>query len=216
MALILYQPLFWACLALLAAILLAVGRARRLRWWPAWLLRVGLVGLALLALFSPRGELARPPANARQVLVIDQSASLAESERQAARQAAQEWQAGNPNRQVMAFGAQAQLVMGGPSSDAWPAVDERASNPAEALRLAGELLGAPGGEVILASDGLAPDPLAVQAEAARLAAAGQRLSIAPLQPRSAASDVAVGALIATNLWSATPFDLIAGASTRVA
>ncbi len=209
---LLTNPLLWLVFLALALGLLLLAWRLRLRWRPAWLLRLALLALVLLGLFWParRGGEAQavPP---RTVLVVDQSDSLDEAGRQQAWQQAMQWQAGGEDRLVVAFGAQAEAVAasagGVPRS---PQIDGRASDIAGALRLAGGLLGAAPGRVILASDGRTPDTLAVDQAVAELARQGHRLDSLPLSERPAANDLAVGQLNApTRLWSGTSFDVLA-------
>ena len=64
MALTLYRPLFWIVLVLLALALLWLAFRRRLRWWPAWILRLALLALATaerLVLFDPAALLLDNP-----------------------------------------------------------------------------------------------------------------------------------------------------------
>jgi Ca-activated chloride channel homolog len=220
------QPVVW--LALLAVIIALALLARRLRlaWWPAWLLRVGLVSLTLLALLVTQWRTYQPqPLPGRQVMVVDQSDSIAEEARQQALQAALEWQAesGPPDthspqsRLVVVFGSEARPLLPETAAQSQesgaPAraggVDGRASSLIEALDLAGDLLGRDAGQILLASDGLATQPHEVSARMAGLAQQGHEIQMIALTARSMENDLALGSLMAPkNLWAGTPVDLL--------
>jgi uncharacterized membrane protein len=201
------QPEFWILLLLLGLLLAGLARRLALRWPPALILRVAFIALILFGLFLPRGELARQELPIRQVLLVDQSDSLSPAASQQIRQEAQAWQEAGENRLVVAFGAQAQAIL--KPSDPWPDIDGRASNAQSALQMAGELLGQAQGRVILASDGLAADPSAIEAVIAQLKSHGDQLDVLQLASRDDPSDGSAGALWApSNLWAGTPFDVV--------
>ncbi len=204
MALILTDPRFWIALAVLAVLLAALALLARLRWRPAYLLRLVLLAAllpALLPTLEPE-QTSRLPS--REVLLLDESGSVAFDRVAANRTLARAWMAGRANRVVVPFGAQASPL---PGADAgWPKVDTRASDLEGALKTAGHLLEGISGRVILASDGLAAAPDAVTAAAARLAAAGQRLDVLPLASVPAGADLAVeGVSVPAGLWAGLPF-----------
>lgn len=193
-------PLFWLLLAGGALGLLGIAWLRRLRWLPAWFLRAGLLGVALLAAFFPerQGVVDAPPP--RTVLVVDQSDSIAPDERVAARLSAQAWQTGGPNRLVVAFGAGASAAAGAE----FPAVGGAASDLAAALALAAELLEDGPGRVIVATDGRPDDPLAAARALERLA--GRQVAWIPLQTNAFPADVFTGALyLPSAMWENSPF-----------
>lgn len=207
MALILYQPLFWVLLAAQVLFLLWLARRLHLRWPPASLLRMGLVGLVLLVAFFPGGDLARHDLAQRQVMVVDQSDSLPAHIRRQVQDQARQWQVGAPNRLVVAFGSQAQAVLN--PQGAWPEVAGRGSDLAAALELAADLLGREPGRIILASDGLAPSAQQVQAVVDRLAGQGHLLEVIPLPSYAHPQDLSVGPLLVPSaLWQHTPFTIV--------
>jgi uncharacterized membrane protein len=126
--------------------------------------------------------------------------------------------AGGPNRLVVLMGAGAQAA----SSMDWPQVDGRDTDLAAALDLAGDFLSGGPGRVILATDGLASDPLAAQQALQRVLAGQQdgqretglegsevRLDLIPLAASSDAADVFVGPIyLPSALWEHTPFSAV--------
>ena len=164
MALTLYRPLFWIVLVLLALALLWLAFRRRLRWWPAWILRLALLALVLLSFFSPQSLLPQALPPQRMVMVVDQSDSLALETRSQLQQQAMAWRNAQPGRVLISYGDQARVVAG----DTWPAVGALSSNLTAALHLADEALGSAAGKVILVSDGLASDPAGVEVTFAKV------------------------------------------------
>lgn len=221
------NPQFWLLLMAAALLLGLLAALLRIRWWPAWLLRVLLAGLALAGLVSLNLPQGGAPAAQRQVMIVDQSDSLDEDARRWALEQAALWQSaageaadeGPQERMVVVFGAQPQAALpalpedgadAGGSALALAQVNGRASDLSAALRLGGELLGEEPGRLVLLSDGLAGDPIAAEQAAADLAAAGHTLDAVPLAGRDPAGDLAVSALSAPrSLWAGTGFDLLA-------
>lgn len=201
------DPLFWVILALLALLLLGIAWRLRLRWRPAWALRLLLAMLALAGVFLPRGQQPGSERPAWQAMVIDQSDSLSPAARIGIQQQALTWQSGGENRLIVAFGAHPKTVL--EPGQPWPILDGRASNLASALDRAGELLGSLPGRVLLASDGGAADSTAVQGAVSRLARQGHALDVLPLEVRSDPGDGFVGPLwAAANLWAGVEFDVM--------
>lgn len=186
-----------------AAILLATAWYLRLRWKPAYALRLVLLALALLATsFSsaPLRTASTPPS--RQILLLDQSDSLDPAARADALAQAQTWQTTDANRLVILIGTQPQPVTGGE----WPPVNGRATNLADALTLATSLLDPNSGSIILATDGHATDPLAVQTALADLPVP---IQILPLDTLASPDDLSVGPLYAPlSMWQGLNFPAI--------
>jgi uncharacterized membrane protein len=210
------RPLFWLSLAILAGLLLLLAWRLRLRWLPAWALRLLLVVLVLAGLFWPRGEQRRGLVSPPQVMVVDQSDSLTPEQRLAARQQALVWQAAGENRMLVSYGDRPQVVL--QPESAWPAPDGRASDLGSALSLANDLLNArqaaaaepaAPGIVYLASDGLVENTSGVEAAVSRLVRQGHTLNVLPLSPRQDPADGFVGPLwVPSNLWAGTEFDAV--------
>jgi len=220
-------PELWLALFLGAIGLALMAWRLRLAWWPAGLLRFLLVAMTLMAFFSVQLELFNQlPTPKRQVMVIDQSDSLAESTRLQALEQAVRWQAlsalpitgarstdaaEQPNRSIVVFGSEAfpLLEQNDQVEAALPQIDGRASNLSAALELAGDILAGSTGQVLLVSDGLVSQPAEVHALATNLAQLGYTLDVIPLTPRPMENDLAVGSLIAPkNLWTGTSVRLL--------
>ncbi len=244
---------FWLALVPLALVFLVMAWRLRVRWRPAWLLRVGLVGMILMGLLFTNLSFTRSALPERQIMVVDLSDSLSAETRLQAWQQAVQWRAGGENRIVITFGAQPEpalpeevstlpkevstlpqegstlpqpgsptplagsiAVTGAAGADARPSipVDGRDTDLAGALQMAERLLAGEKGKIILASDGLASQPSAVDSVVADLAGKGQTLDVIPLPSRmeqaaGATNDAAVGSLTAPkNLWAGTDFDLL--------
>jgi Ca-activated chloride channel family protein len=209
MALILYRPIFWILAGVILLALVGLARWTRLRWWPAWLTRLLLVGLALLVIFTPHSLQEQRAAPQRQVMVVDQSDSLSSETRMQLQQQALAWRDAQPGRILLSFDSQVHPVVGA----SWYSVNDEneslSSNLADAIDQADQLLGSGAGEVILVSDGLAADPPAAEAAVRRLAKNQHRLQVVPVAPRQDAADGYVGQLSAPNIaWEGIPFDVI--------
>ena len=222
---ILSDPLFWVLFGLFALVLYGIavfagsgsrhrksssigGRLRlRLRWRPAWILRLLLVGLVLLGLLLPQGKFAQEEIPLRQVMIVDQSDSLSEAARLQIQEQARAWQSEAENRLVVAYGARSHDVLR--PDQPWPEIDGRASDLEGALQTAEELLGSAPGRAVLATDGQVSNPAAVDAALARFVQQGHNLDVVPLASRADAGDGYVGPLWSpANLWAGMPFDVI--------
>jgi uncharacterized membrane protein len=208
MALVLYQPLFWLSLLLLAGFTYWLARKRQLHWWPAWITRLVLCGLILFSIFSPRGELFQQELPNPEVMVLDQSDSLAPDQRAYLFEQALQWRQEQVNRMVVVFGDQPDVILQN-TSQASP-VDGRGSHMLEALQMAERLLERRAGKITILSDGLVNSPELVTQELAHLQAQELQLEIIEASPRSAAGDGSVW-LYPTypTMWEGTPFDLVA-------
>ena len=72
MALILYRPIFWLVLLFLALLLFWIARNLRLRWWPAYLLRLLLLALIVGYILIPKEQELKLELPRREVLVLDE------------------------------------------------------------------------------------------------------------------------------------------------
>jgi len=206
------RPELWLALLGTSLVLVYIARRKRLRWWPAWIMRILLIGILLLGLFASRAGSNPGEAPKRSVMLVDQSDSLTEAVRSSTWQQALAWQASGENRVVIAFGADAR-AFGSPPDPSTPLpapqIDGRDSHLFGALETADSFLAGAQGTLILASDGLVSQPDRVSKEIADLAGKGSKLDVVPLVPRQDASDLAVGSLSApVNIWSGTSFDLL--------
>ncbi|NUM47526.1 MAG: VWA domain-containing protein [Anaerolineales bacterium] len=192
----------------LAAILLAFAWYLRLRWKPAYALRLTLLTLALLAsTFSPRPLTSPAPVPPRQILILDQSDSLTPEARTASLAQAKTWQTAEANRLVILTGTQPEPVTG----EDWPTVNGRATNLAGALTLATGLLGNAPGQIILATDGRATDSLATHSALSQLSTEHSELTIqfVPLESFAPANDLYVGSIYApSSMWQGLSFQAI--------
>ncbi len=197
----------WSLLPL-AALLLALAWVLRLRWKPAYALRLALLAFALLAAsFSPRPLLSVSPPPARQILILDQSDSLSPDTRVATLTQAKTWQAADANRLVILVGTQTQPVTG----DDWPTLNGRATDLASALTLATDLLGNDPGQIILATDARPTDPLAAQSALSQLIVEHSSLTIqfVPLESFAPANDLYVGPLYTpSSMWQGLSFQAV--------
>jgi len=208
MALVLYKPLFWFALLAIAAGYYWLARRRHLRWQPAWWLRLLLCALILTNLFSPRGELFTAGLASPQVMVLDFSDSLSPESLSQLQRSAQNWQAAAPNRTLIAYGNQPQVILD--PAQPWHTVDGRQSDTRAALSQAERLLAGRSGNIILASDGLDSFPPGVAEKIFHLLQDGITLEIQPLTPRMEAEDGAIQFLpVYPALWEGTPFDVTA-------
>jgi uncharacterized membrane protein len=178
------QPQFlWLLLLLPTLVLLWLWRFGRVRW-PALVLRLAAVGLLIVALAGP---LQAPPipTSGPTVILVDQSASLSETDRAQLRaEAVRLSRELDDTARILFFGAEV-IAATAPNEDAFVTAPQRLPNPsasdlAGALRTAQELLPG-GGRIVLLSDGVAP-PQSVLAEAARAADAAITIDVLPATP----------------------------------
>lgn len=205
--LILGRPVFWLLLGVLALLLFGLAWWLRLRWMPAWAIRLALVGLALAGLLTPRSEVLPRETPQREVLVVDQSDSLSADARLEVQFKAQAWHSAAENRLVVAVGARPQVVVD--PEFAWPVVDGRSSNLKAALEQASELLGDNPGRVILASDGQVSQPDDVESILKGLVGQGHAIDLVHLSSRLNPGDGFVGTIGSpSNIWAGMPFEVI--------
>jgi Mg-chelatase subunit ChlD len=206
---------FFLLPVVVVALLLLAWPGRRRRGQPlAVLVRLVMLVLLIIAAAGPIG-LPDRAATARQVVLVDTSASLG-----TAGYAALQRQLGGlsaPQTLVAQFAEQPHLVSA--PEGAWPSVDDAASGTdlEAALRFAGQLLGttveggqAPGSRpdsVVLISDGLATDGDALGA-AEHLAANGVRVDVLPLGALTTTLDVGIEAVtMPPAVWARDPFSV---------
>ena len=196
---------FWIGVVAAAVLLLALAGYTRLRWRPAWLLRLGLLALILAVLFAPQPVEAQPEVPARQVMIIDLSDSVPASVAADSQLRASRWVTAGPNRLLIAIGASSQPILGAN----WPDLDGRATDLESGLELAAGLLGPDPGEIVLVSDGQVAYALSVQARAESLRIAGHKLSVIPMPGSDSSSDLYVeGLLLPSALWENTAFSAV--------
>ncbi len=196
------RPLFYLTLALAAAALFGIARARKLRWRPAWVLRAVFAALVLAAALLPPTTSTGDTPPQRAVLIIDQSDSLSPDERGLARAQARQWLAGGENRIVILAGAAAVAVSG----EEWDTVSGRATDLAGALKLADQLIGDQPGGITIATDGIATDPLAWQTS---VEASPHELRFIPLAAETFPTDSFTGPLhLPASMWENSPFTAV--------
>jgi Ca-activated chloride channel homolog len=207
MALILYRPLFWILLPLLITLLLWLAFRLRLRWWPAWFLRLFLMAAILWVIFSPRGELFDRSTPTQQILLVDLSDSVAAEARGTIQAEAQAWHQAGPNRLVVVFGREAHVISS--PEETWPLVDGRGSDVAGALTMAANMLGPSPAQLIIASDGLAAPVDAVEAAVSDLLQRAQAIDVIWLPPAAIDHDLHVGELRTSSyIWEGAPFQAV--------
>lgn len=174
--LVLQSPAFLLALPALWLLLLIAGWRRRFRPFGPFALRLLIILLVVFALARPAWPGPAEVENAdqtRQVVLVDQSLSLSEAERQAFRAEAARLAEQAPQTSVLYFADRpilvpfpATAVEGDPSDDL--ALNPRLSNLAEALTLGRSMLGDEPGRLVLLSDGLASDQTGLEQALAQL------------------------------------------------
>ncbi len=218
---------FLGLAVLVALALLWIAHRRKLRWIPAWFLRFGLVGLALVGMFatleaaSAEKEALIPTQNRLSILVVQPCIPCAENPDGLIANA-QAWLQDQPaweNRLAIYAGAQPVLLT--PGLETLPAADMPASDLTAALSLAYSLASAarqpgmspPGSvQIILAANSLGDQPEAVQALLDEIALHSWLEPLVWVQTVGAEAnnpqnmDFAVGKLTApASWWAGTPF-----------
>ncbi len=202
MLLTLSRPAYWLALLAIAAVLTWMAWRLRLRWRPAWALRLLLLAAALGGIILPRTPQDSQPVPPPEVLVLDVSDSIPPEAQADARLRAERWQSQQANRMLVVVGAGPAAV----TATAWPDPDGRSSNLAAGLELAAALLDERSGRVIVFTDGLADDPLAVQNRISEFLPRNQRVDLLPVDAQTDENDLFVGSLILpTALWENTAF-----------
>jgi len=205
MALGLFRSVFWIVLITFIAIVVWLSWRLQLRWWPAALLRIGIIFLVLLSGFSSQGSLVGQTIPPREVLIVDQSDSLPDEVRKDSQQEALAWRAAGQNRLVISYGLDADVIL----SESWPIVNERSSNLSGALDLAEILLGEIPGRVIVASDGIPSSIINVDKKVDNLAERGHLLDVVRLHPKVIENDLYTGHLwTPSGLWEHTSFGFV--------
>lgn len=203
MALIAYNPLFWLALLGILALLGAAAWRKRLHWWPAFGLRLLLAVAMLLPVFMNSEGFRAPAYPNREIMLLDESASIPEGIQEQHRQKALAWLSGAPNRLLVPFAA-ASGAVSSPSAP-WPELDKRTTSLAGALESANRLMAGSPGRVILVSDGLAAGVDVDQAVLA-LSQAGVTLDVIPVEKPAGMDDLAVNWFWAPDyLWAGSPF-----------
>jgi Ca-activated chloride channel homolog len=211
MALVFYRPAFYGLLVLLALVLLVIARRYRLRWWPAYPMRLLIIALIMASLFFPRGELQAEPLQSRQVLIIDQMINLPADIQTALFEQATTWRNGEGNRLLISFGTNWESVSIGQEHSGF---DAQVEDLSAALDLAVEFLGASSGNIFLASAGMANSNPMANAALDRLTYSGHSLDIISfweLDPNlieMVSNDVALVSLtVPPLLWEGASFDI---------
>lgn len=203
---------FWLYLAAALAALLVIAYYRRLRWRTALVLRLAVFGLLLFAVLQPEKRLSIEPPPAREVLILDQSDSIAPDERGEARARARQWLAVGANRFVILVGTEVLPAVG----EEFPQVNGAATGMVEAIEMASSFLGAEPGRLVLATDGRPDDPLAVRQALGRFLSNGpdRVIETIPLQQNAFPTDIFVGDLYVPGaLWENTPFTALLPVNT---
>ena len=205
MAIGLDSPYFWLILIASAAGLFWFGRKLGLRWWPAAVIRFGLIVLLLAGFFSSRNIRVGDDIPLREILILDQSDSLPLNVRRDLREQGREWIDAGQNRLLLVYGLEGEVVLSGD----WPQGDGRASNLSEALELASQLLGENPGRVLLASDGIPNSILNTEIQVTNFVDNGVVLDIAHLQPIQHQNDLYSGELITpSGFWENSSFNFV--------
>jgi uncharacterized membrane protein len=206
MALILYRSLFWILLACLGVILLWIGRRRRLKWLPAWLLRFVLIGIVLYCLLSPNNEpVSFETLPLKEVMILDMSDSISLESQNTIQEQAFNWQISRNGRTIVEFGVDAFAVL--PEQDAGMKIDSRASNLHRALSLSMNLLGEEPGRIVLVTDGSISSIGPVEKAIEQVIEMGHIIEVIPQPTFEPANDLYVGDLwVPSSVWQLFPFD----------
>jgi Ca-activated chloride channel homolog len=211
MALVIYRPVFLLLFCLAALVLFLIARGVHLRWWPAWIARLLMLGLILGGIFFPQGEIQPRGMRPRQVLLIDNSTSLPGQTYAGIFQSASRWQTISSNRLVVIFGKDFNGIEENVDlSLRWAF----AENMPAALELATNFMGAIPGKVILASAGVAKSDSQVDLAIKKLVGNGHTLDIVSYWAINASlsemvrSDVLIEDLsMPAALWEGSSFNL---------
>jgi len=193
---------FWLSAGVVVIILYLITKTFQLRWQPALFARVVLVVLILIGIFLSLGSNPKKGLPHKEILILDQSDSISETDREEFRVLANAWQDLRENRLVVGFAQEAKPIY----SDEWPLFTGDSSNLSGAFDLARELMGKDSGRVILVSDG-APDSISqVEEQVKGLLLDGDILDIFPLNPLSREGDLYLGQIRApSRIWENSEF-----------
>jgi len=183
-----------------------LSRKLNLRWRPGLWLRVGFILLILLGIFTAVNDNEEQPFYPREVLLLDQSESIAEGQIPELKSFAIAWKNAQPNRQVIVYGQSSDVLLG----EQWPESVTAGSDLAGALETAGGLAAGKPGRLVIATDGNVDDILAVDEQLSTFMADGYSIDYIPLISMAYENDVFVRDIIsASTVWEGNTFPIAA-------
>ena len=201
MALTFIRPLFWIASFMTLFLLIVIARKTRLRWLPAFFLRLILLMLLVFEFFAARNPVLGDRSLPLEVLLLDQSDSLSLDLRKQMHSEALQWRREAANRVVIEFGSEARWI-----KEEFEPNFGRATNLHEALRLALPFLQNSSVRLIIASDGITSDLSQVEGLIEEFQKRNISVDVLPLLPREVAQDIALKRLVVPQfLWAKSSF-----------
>lgn len=136
-----------------AGVLFWLAFRLRLRWQPAFWLRIGLLLMVLITIQIAMAQGGSGEVYPVEVLLVDQSVSVDASQAEIVQSFALAWKEAQPNRHVVVFGQNVEVVL----SQQWPEIDGLGSDLAGGLSEAVQLFGETPGRVVVVTDGAVGD-----------------------------------------------------------
>lgn len=201
MALTFIRPLFWIFSSVTLFLLIVVARRTKLRWLPAFFLRLILLLLLLYEVFAARNVVLGDRSLPLEILLLDQSDSLSLELRKQLYNQAIQWKNEASNRLVIAFGKEAYWL-----PDQFDPNRGKATNLTEALQLSLQYLENSSVRLIIASDGLPSDLSEVDGLIGELQKRNVIVDVLPLLARDVTHDIALTRLVVPqHLWAKSSF-----------
>lgn len=203
MALTFIRPLFWISSSVTLFLLIVIARRTKLRWLPAFFLRLTLLLLILYEVFAARNVVLGNRSLPLEILLLDQSDSISLELRKQLYNEAIQWKNEASNRLVIAFGKEAYWL-----PDQFEPNTGKATNLTQALQLSFQFLENSSVHMIIASDGLPSDLSEVDGLIEELQKRNVVIDVLPLLARDVTHDIALKRMVVPQyLWAKSSFQV---------
>lgn len=206
MAVIIYRlGLIISGISLLIGLFL-IARKKRLRWWPAYILRmIILIGL-LMIIFSPQSKLITSNIPNQEVIVLDNSSSVDPGSLEKMKSLVNDWASFKPGRTILLASSNDKNTNF--SSSAMIPQDQLGTDFHQALLRAEKILRNNPGRILLVSDGHLEENENIENVIIRLLEEGHDVSLIKLDSKDVNNDRALGEIIMPKYqWAGSPFEV---------
>jgi len=186
--------------------LFLIARKIRLRWWPAFVLRLILLIGLLLVIFSPQSNLLTANIPNQQVIVLDNSSSVNPQSVENMKMFARDWELSKPGRMVILatsfdenlFNSKVETI----------SQDQAGTDFQQALQHVEKVLQKNPGRILLVSDGQVTENENIEKTIVNLQQQGHEISLLRMESRNVDNDRVIGEInIPKYQWAGTPFEI---------